>query len=230
MPAGQRAGGVWVFKTHGGQLCLCRVSSGWGRGGGIRSRTFFPTWKPGAGHPVPPAHHSSHLGPGRPPLGGSGGKGRRGGGGAGQGGKETGELPPHPRATERRGPPRAASQPGEALTGFTRVLVIYHLLFFLFVSLKSVIIVEASADPQLPAENNPRGHQPPEHPRGERSQPHPPPREETEGTGPDREERRPRSALMCGGRGDRRSSPRGEAPRRDRGAQVSGDMRVPWGQ
>lgn len=79
------------------------------------------------------------------------GKRRRGGRGAGTGGKETGELPLPPIDNQAPRPPGAPpSQPGEALTGFTRVLVIYHLRFILFVSLKSVIIIEASADPQFP--------------------------------------------------------------------------------
>lgn len=129
---------------------------------------------------------------------------------------------------ERRGPPRATSPPGEALTGFTRVLVIDHLRFLLFVALQSVIIIEASADPPFPVANNPHGHQPPAHPRGQRFQPHPPPREEKEGTGPGGEASAVRADVR--GQGDWRSSPRREAPRRDPGAQVSGDMRVPLGQ
>lgn len=73
---------------------------------------------------------------------------------------------------------------GKALTSFARVLVIYRLRFVLFVPIKTVIIIEASADPQLPGENNTRDHQPQEHPRGECLQTHPSPLEEKEGTRP----------------------------------------------
>lgn len=139
------------------------------------------------------------------PLGGGekkekDGERRSGGRGAGEGGKETGELPPPPiRNSSLAGPGAPPSQPGEALTGFTRVLVIYSLRSIFFIPIKSVIVIEASADPKLPVEKNPRGHQPHKHPRGKRFQPHPPPPEEKEGTRPGGYA--PRSALMYGARG-----------------------------
>lgn len=131
----------------------------------------------------------------------------------------------HPSEIQRDGPRAPPSRPGEALTGFTRVLVIYRVRFILFVPIKSVIIVEASADPKLPVQNNPRGHQQHEHPRGKRFQPHPPPLEEKEGTGPGGEASAVRADVRC--EGNRCSSPHREAPRRHWGVQVSEDIRMP---
>lgn len=64
------------------------------------------------------------------------------------------------------------SRPERALTGFARILVVQRLRLFLSVATESVVIVEAGADPQLRAEDSPRGHQPREHPQGKRLQPH----------------------------------------------------------
>lgn len=100
------------------------------------------------------------------------------------------------------------SQLRQALTSFTRVLVIYRLRFVLFVPIKSIIIIEASADPKLPGENNTRDHQPQEHPRGERLQIHPPP---LRGKGGDQTRR---AAWICGALGTVFLSPLGGSSER----------------
>lgn len=162
--------------------------------------------------------------------GGAGQRGKRGrdGGGAGESGEETGRLPRRPSGVQRDGPRTPPSRPGEALTGFTGVLVVDRIRFILFVPIQRVIVVEARADPQLPVQNNPRGRQPHEHPRGKRFQPHPPPLEEKEGTGPGGEASAVRAEVRR--EGTRCSSPCREAPRRPWGVQVSEDMRMPSGQ
>lgn len=183
-------------------------------GGGIRnSRTGRLPLARGtsAWHLILPAQNSRELGPLRVEReegkrrGREEGRRRRGR----RGEKETGELPLPLVGDSSTLVPSSApqSQLRQALTSFARVLVIYRLRFVLFVPIKSVIIIEASADPQLPGENNTRDHQPQKHPRGERLQTHPPPLEE----GGDQT---PRAAWICGALGTVLFSPLGGSSER----------------